>query len=63
MKRICFTLLVFALTAVFCAALAERGGYIGEDNAIAWTFDEASGLLTFTGTGPMPDYAETDAPP
>lgn len=53
---ICLTVLVLTLFLVFPAGAEEvtHSGTCGEN--ITWRFDETSGTLTLSGTGPMADY-------
>ena len=54
-RRIVSLLLVLALVL----GLAANVSAVGEDQ-VSWTLND--GLLTISGTGPMPDYAEGQAP-
>ena len=58
-------LIVFAMVAAIQVQAAEVGSpeETVQTSSISWSFDEATGTLTVTGTGAMPDYdTESGAP-
>ena len=63
-KQFVSILLVFAMLISFLPVTARAEGTVGGtcgDN-LTWTFDEASGMLTISGTGDMYDYGSGAAP-
>lgn len=64
-RLICMlTVLALLLALVPSVAAAEKPDFSGDCGAsIRWELDPAEGVLTFTGSGPMPDYSYGSAAP